>query len=380
MSGAAAHGLTRDPAAPAWERIGAEFSDVLAAWPALGPWFEIDWHAPRPFAATARVRTAAGTVFVKRHHPMLRSVDDLRCEHRFAAHVAASLARQGVAVPVPLAGRDGATAQLAAGWVWEVLPAVPGHDVYRDTLSWEPPAQAGVAVAAGRALAGLHRAAAGFEAPARRTPWLIGRFAPLDAPDPLAALLGSVGTAALPHAALARWPDWRSRCMQVLGGRLARFAAEPRQPPLWTHGDWHVSNLLWTQAEAAGGAGEVAAVLDFGLADRSCALFDLATAIERNAVAWLDLDSNAPIARPAIARALLDGYHALQPLDRPARRTLAALLPVVHVGFALSEIGYFHVLRGEPDSVALAFETFLLGHASWFDTPDGVSLLAALLD
>ncbi|NVN29217.1 phosphotransferase, partial [Endobacter medicaginis] len=156
--------------------------------------------------------------------------------------------------------------------------------------------------------------------------------------------------------------------------------AEPRQPPLWTHGDWHVSNLLWTQAEAAGGAGEVAAVLDFGLADRSCALFDLATAIERNAVAWLDLDSNAPIARPAIARALLDGYHALQPLDRPARRTLAALLPVVHVGFALSEIGYFHVLRGEPDSVALAFETFLLGHASWFDTPDGVSLLAALLD
>nr|GFD57640.1 hypothetical protein [Tanacetum cinerariifolium] len=53
----------------------------------------------------------------------------------------------------------------------------------------------------------------------------------------------------------------------VLAGRL----------PLWTHNDWHPSNLLWS-AE-----GTVETIFDFGLADRSCALHDLATAIERSA-------------------------------------------------------------------------------------------------
>ena len=382
MTTAAAHGLTREPSTPAWGRIGPEFAAVLTAWPALGGWFEIEWHAPRPFAATARIRTAAGTVFVKRHHPRLRGVADLAFEHAFAAHLAPRLAREGIAVPVPLAGRTGATALAAGGWVWEVLPEVAGHDIHRDTLSWEPLADPAPAAAAGRALAGLHRAAEGFDRPARRAPWLIGRLAPLDAPDPLAALIGAVGGPGLPQAALARWPDWRARCTQTLAGPLARLAAElqqtTRRAPLWTHGDWHVSNLLWSSQEAD--AGEVAAVLDFGLADRGCALFDLATAIERNAVAWLDLGGDTPIARPAIARALLDGYHARRPLDRDARRMLAAMLPVVHLGFALSEIGYFHVLRGEPDAVALAFETFLLGHAAWFETDDGAGLLSALVD
>ena len=72
-----------------------------------------------------------------------------------------------------------------------------------------------------------------------------------------------------------------------------------------------------------------------------------------------------------------DGAGVL-PLDLTARGYLAAMLPVVHLGFAVSEIGYFHALRGEPDSVALAYETFLLGHAAWFAGEDGRALLAAL--
>ena len=63
---------------------------------------------------------------------------------------------------------------------------------------------------------------------------------------------------------------------QRLGTRLAQ------QPRLWTHNDWHVSNLLW---HGQGAHSEVACVFDFGLASPTSALFDLATAIERNAVA-----------------------------------------------------------------------------------------------
>jgi hypothetical protein len=81
-------------------------------------------------------------------------------------------------------------------------------------------------------------------------------------------------------------------------GLAERLRDEPR---LWAHNDWHVSNLLWRD-------GQISTVLDFGLASPTSALFDLATAIERNAVAWLELERGMEAVRIDIALALLDGY------------------------------------------------------------------------
>jgi Ser/Thr protein kinase RdoA (MazF antagonist) len=85
-------------------------------------------------------------------------------------------------------------------------------------------------------------------------------------------------------------------------------------------------NLTWTAA------GTVAAVLDFGLADRGFALLDLAIALERSAVRWLELDSGGQnLAQIADARALLAGYANQAPLDAADRALLARLLPLAHV-------------------------------------------------
>src|SRR5439155_732274 len=54
----------------------------------------------------------------------------------------------------------------------------------------------------------------------------------------------------------------------------------------WGHGDWHPSNLTW---DTAGPGAEVTAVFDFGLANRTFAVHDLALALERSTIAWLDL-------------------------------------------------------------------------------------------
>ncbi|MDA4569529.1 phosphotransferase, partial [Escherichia coli] len=78
---------------------------------------------------------------------------------------------------------------------------------------------------------------------------------------------------------------------------------------LWAHNDWHVSNLLWNDD------GTIDTVLDFGLASPTSALFDLATAIERNAVAWLQLERGTDAVRIDIALALLDGYRQELPLS-----------------------------------------------------------------
>jgi Ser/Thr protein kinase RdoA (MazF antagonist) len=145
------------------------------------------------------------------------------------------------------------------------------------------------------------------------------------------------------------------------------------QPPLWTHNDWHASNLLWSSDQADA---QVVSVLDFGLADRTFALFDLANALERNTVPWLDLDTggNAPADLDAID-ALLAGYHAVKPLSSEELRTLAALLPLVHIDFAISEIAYFQGIVGSTSSADVAYHAYLIGHLQWFNGAEGQRLL-----
>ena len=121
-------------------------------------------------------------------------------------------------------------------------------------------------------------------------------------------------------------------------------------------------------------------MLDFGLAAANFALFDLATAIERNAIAWLALDSGADAAHPDIARALIEGYRRQRPLDAADIHLLADLLPLVHVDFALSEVEYFNAITHSRTSADVAYDTFLRGHAAWFGTPPGRALLQAIRD
>ncbi|MEE7560604.1 phosphotransferase, partial [Xanthomonas sp. Kuri4-2] len=147
-------------------------------------------------------------------------------------------------------------------------------------------------------------------------------------------------------------------------------------PALWTHGDWHASNLLW---QHRGPASQVGAVFDFGLADRTFALYDLATAIERNLVPWLDLDRGArAVAELDQMDALLYGYASELPLDAAQLRLLGALLPLVHADFALSEVDYFAGITGSPSNAAIAYERYLLGHADWFGGDEGQRLLQRL--
>lgn len=112
-------------------------------------------------------------------------------------------------------------------------------------------------------------------------------------------------------------------------------------------------------------------VLDFGLSDRTTAVHDLATAIERNTVQWLD--PSRPV-RFEDVDALLDGYTSVRPLSTVESAALPELLPLVHAEFALSEMGYFHGVTRSAENTALAYEYFV-GHARWFAGEDGALLL-----
>jgi Ser/Thr protein kinase RdoA (MazF antagonist) len=347
----------------------AELAPVIAQYPDLKPPRAIIWQSPRPFAASGLVVCGSAEIFVKRHHRAVRTLAQLTEEHAFMQHLHAA----GASVPQVLTRHDGVGVAEHSDYTYELHHKSEGRDLYRNAESWTPIGGPHHAAAAGRALGALHRAASGYDAPPRRADLLVADCRLATAPDLLHAIAARAAEQPLLAAALADRP-WRADIERTLLPRHANLLPHvPALTPLWTHNDFHASNLLWNLD------GNVASILDFGLANRTNAVFDLATAIERNTIAWLDLaDGVTDIGHFELARAMIAGYCEAYDLPAEQMRALPHLLPLVHIEFALSELAYFHGVTQSAVNAELAYSDFLLGHATWFSAPDGQDFLNAI--
>ena len=394
------HGMGKALVRPDWPPLTDEDVSMVLAGDARSA--VVTWHSPRPMSAAGLVSWRGSSIFVKRHHVSVRTAGQLAVEHAFAAY----LRGRGVPVPAVLRLADGTTATRRGDFVYEAHDLADGADLYRDAVSWSPFASPGHARAAGEALARLHLAAAGFAAAERPPGVLTGSCAVTVSADPL----GELGQIAASRPGLARYladRPWRDDVTRDLLPAIERAGPLCRRlPRQWGHGDWHPSNLTWTSAApaariagtpdapgvrvAAAPAARVAAapaapgvrvagVLDLGLANRTFAVHDLATALERSTVAWLDLAETGQASVDYQAMdALLDGYTAVRPLSPDEAAALAAILPVVHLEFALSEVEYFASVTCSAANAELAYDGYLLGHARWFAGPDGSAVLDRL--
>lgn len=367
------HGMNADTVIADWPALtSAEVTRILHHYPQTGAVQRLVWHSPRPFSAGCVISTANMDVFVKRHHLAVRDVEGLSEEHGFIAHVR----NRGLDVSEVLTTGSGATAVADGHWTYEVHRVAPGIDLYRDAVSWTPFSSRVHAHEAGKALARLHLAAEDYTAPARKVQTLVSSFTVFSQADPLSALQAYIDR----RPAIADYlgqRDWRGEAAATLlplHARLLPYLDE--LTPLWTHNDWHASNLLWTDNSATAG---VRTILDFGLSDRTCALHDLATAIERNIIEWLSMREPARhLVHTELLDALLDGYALIRPLTARQWLALAALLPLAHAEFALAELAYFHGVTRSAQNAALAYDTYYLGHAVWFNSTQGQALLARI--
>jgi len=394
------HGMGKELTLPDWSPLtSAEVHTVLARYPRAPGDEMITWRSPRPMSAAGLIRHGGADLFVKRHHVRVRTLAQLAVEHAFIGHLRA----RGIPAPAVLRASDGATATQDGEFVYEVHELASGLDLYRDALSWTPYASLGHARAAGAALARLHDAADRFPLPARAPAVLTGGCEIIVSNDPLAEIKWLAGC----RPALAgyldgrAWPDDLARhVLPAIGRAAGLLAGLPRR---WGHGDWHPSNLTWS---SAGPDATVAGVFDFGLANRTFAVHDLATALERATVSWLDLagpaGSSPDLAGPGQAHpggagldredpdgtvpgraeadldaidAFLDGYESVRPLTPAEAAALPEVFPVVHVEYALSEVEYFAGVVSSPANADLAYDGYLLGHAAWFATPAGAAVL-----
>ncbi len=374
-SSAITHGMDGTLVAPDWPPLTLDEVDVvLAQFPALGQPTRILSVSPRPFSAAGMVATSNGPVFIKRHHRSVRDREGLIEEHRFLAHLLA----HGASVPRVHVSAQGETAIELSDSCYEVHEIPAGVDLYEDAISWTPFRTAAHAHSAGQALARLHLAARGFTAPPRRPRPLVASLSIFAARDPITAMTHYLAA----RPSLARHKGIRVCAAQAID-LLAPFHAElaplvPALGSLWTHNDLHASNLFWSDRSADARA---TATIDFGMADRTCAVHDLAHAIERNIVEWLTLVQGAkqpPAVHVDHLEALLDGYESIRPLAQEEAVALAPMTALCHAEFALSEADYFlGVLRSE-EKAAMAYDGWLVGHARWFVSNDGRRLLDLL--
>jgi Ser/Thr protein kinase RdoA (MazF antagonist) len=374
---AKAHGMDGMLVPPDWPPLTLdEVRVLLSQFPALGRPERILTVSPRPFSAAGVVATKETNVFIKRHHHSVRDREGLLEEHRFLAH----LLVHGAPVPRVFASAAGETAIALGDSLYEVHEIPVGVDLYEDGISWTPFRTSAHAHSAGQALARLHLAARDFAAPPRKPRPLVASFTVFSARDPIAAMARYLGL----RLSLARHTAVRVCAAQALD-LLTPFHAElaPLLPALgflWTHNDLHASNLFWTDRSPDARA---TAIIDFGLADRTNAVHDLAHAIERNIVEWLVLvndpahPDDVPIHLDHL-QALLDGYESIRPLTPEEAAALAPMTALCHAEFALSETDYFlGVLHSEEKAVA-AYDGWLVGHAQWFLSDAGRELLDAL--
>jgi len=370
------HGLDGTLVVPDWPPLTMdEVRGLLRHYPTLGKPTQLLTVSPRPFSAASVVATEGGMVFVKRHHPAVRDIEGLGEEHRFMAHLRAN----GVAVPRVFATGSGETAIQLYGWTFEVHETPRGIDLYEDAISWTPFRSEAHAWSAGQALARLHRASEGYEAPSRGNRQLVAGFTIFASPDAAAEFDRYVGA----RHALMTYLESRA-CRDEALDLLTPFHVEllpllSRLTPVWTHNDWHASNLMWSDGSAQA---QALAVIDFGLADRTTAVHDLAHAIERSIVDWLAL-VNDPVHPEAVAVhydhlfALLDGYESVRPLARYEALALAPVTALCHAEFALSETDYFLSILHSEQKAWYACEGYLVAHARWFRGAGG-KLLDAL--
>lgn len=332
----------------------------------------VSWQSPRPMSTGALVHFANGTVFVKRHHVAVRSPERLRAEHEFSSYLRA----RGQSLPAVLRRANGDTVVQEGDLIYEVHERATGVDLYRDVPSWHPFTSLDHARAAGRALARFHRAARDFPLPPSVPGVLTSSVAIVSATDALAEL----GRLIAARPGLARAVARRSLLEDFTRYHLP--AIEKAAPLLralvaqWGHGDWHASNLTWSSTSPNA---IVAGVLDLGLSNRTFAVHDLAVALERNAVDWLDVAGTGLVTADLSAvDALLDGYEEVQPLDECELSALVAVLPVVHLEYALSEVEYFAEVVRSPVNADLAYDGYFIGHSRWYEGAAGSELLEHL--
>lgn len=325
----------------------SELSEWLSHFPMAGSFQRVIKPGGRPLASSAVVETTNGVFFVKRRPKSSRTHAGLKAEHAFISH----LRESAIATPNVLTTQAGQSfLELPDAWI-EAQESAAGEDLYAGRHTWQPFLNPSHGVALGRMLRQLHTASGSFQAP---------NVEDLGAPSGLFVMaersLRAIGERPLLRPFLERRPCWLEE-LQV----VAPFAEQvgrwlQKAPRVWCHGDPQANNCFWANDG-------VASVIDFHLSAPNPPLYDLAVALDRNCLLWLDiLAGNDEAVDWSSIEALLMGYG---PMGEEDANILPDLLAICQLDFSIELLEYYWHVEQSPLKATWCWEAYLIGHTAW---------------
>jgi Ser/Thr protein kinase RdoA (MazF antagonist) len=141
---------------------------------------------------------------------------------------------------------------------------------------------------------------------------------------------------------------------------------------LSTHGDPQANNAMWD-------GHRVATLIDFHIAGEQPAVAELAGAIDRNALHWLEiLEGDDDAWSSEVAAAIVGGYVAERPLDAVEQATLGPMLALHRLDFAWSLLDYYATVERSTERAAWCRDVFLQAHPRWLASPAGAAVIDAV--
>jgi len=312
--------------------------------------------------AVARCRSHRGDVYLKRQPPMGRRLEQVAWQHRLANH----LADRGVP-----AARALGLVEHGGHW-YEVHEPAAGEDLYAGAESWDPFASETHAAAAGAALARLHLAGADFSdrRPQPQAGFVVQLGTVAMSPIRATASLAAARPAVAEYLDGLRWEEQVAAAYDGVFTRLRPLVSGLPAAPL--HGDWQTNNLFFAGDDVSG-------IIDFHQADYAPRVLDLAVAVERNCFFWNRISAGDDTAFDLRhAAALVGAYDAVAPLMADERAAFADVLQACQFEYGISFLDYYWGVERDREKADWAWETFVLGHARWWESGPGRDAHAAV--
>lgn len=330
----------------------------------------------RPMAAGCLVATDHGDMYIKRYATAVRESGTVLPYHRFVAHVA----DKGIPTPVFRRFADmttvGRPEQTILHWndsIYEVSERAIGEDRYSKAYIWDPPRHATEAESLGAFLGRLDIASRGFNEPRPSPCGYQARFSIFEHEDVVEAARQWLSQRPL----IAQWLHDTGRDYPRDIARFGHLAEQlaPRYRTverIWTHGDTHLSNFMW-KGDAP------SAIFDFGMADRNTAVFELAMALERHTIQWLDVMKGHPDSyRTDLIEAIIHGYHSVRPLTDDEREVLPDVVAASQIEGGSTLIDYWLRSEGRAEDIAWGYDVGFVAHGDWYLSTSGTRYLDAI--
>lgn len=340
---------------------------VMSSYPEIGKPEKKIGDGSRPYSASSLFSSSSGEYFLKKRNIGWRDREDIEWKHSIIEH----LGKSNFPTPSLVMNNQGSTLTQTEEFYYELFHRASGVDLYQDYHSWMTFKRSDHAVSSGETMARFHLALEDFDISGRPQVGTVVEK-PMTARFDMAFhrdLSKIISERIQNNSEVSEFfkdKNWQTDLLPLLT-LFQKDIPDYKEiiKPWVSHGDWHANNLFFD-------CDKVSAVIDFHLTDLSFRLYDLAVALDRNCIQWLEFhDGKIDVVRFDLIGLFIEGYNSVFPVSGPELKLLSLLMPIHQLDLAISNIEYYLCFEKNEARAEWAYQVYLIEHLKFYQLPGG---------